>query len=653
MANLSPPPKLQFFDANGVPLAGGKLYSYAAGTTTPLATYTSAAETTFNTNPIILNSRGEVEVWLGSPLYKFKLTTAANVEIWTVDNITSLSGIQVAIDASLKAYYAATAGSSRVGFIQAGAGADARTAEAKMRESVSVKDFGAIGNGVAIDGPAIQEAIDSLAATGGSVYVPPGTYLISSPLRPRANVTLWSDLYTATIKQAAGANLTILLDFSTYSANNSAVLGLVIDGNRANNNNDIAVQRHVFWLYDTNYVTIDNCEIKEFNGTAVTGRNCFEPRITNCVIHDNLGYGIGIARTAFANNSPVIANNRFVFNSWHAIGLINCYHPRITGNYFETFKVTGQTVTVSGTTATLVSGPNFSGVRPGNFLIYDNGREALIMSVDSLTQLTLQGAPVAAVAVAAACGAADIVNVQASASTLIEGNQISGGVAGGIVVWADTGQTTASTIIAGNILENIGGSGISLQQYGVGSFVLETSISHNIISDAGLDGAAIPSDYRNAINVVGPNVASTTVIGNTARAYSATMDGLNVITAGVVVRAANNFFQGMAANIVNGTYVTLGAGWGAGTAVSDLLVTEDTISFLVTTSGTASSANPTFELTHRVLPARSKVPSAQMAASSGTILSISTSYPDPASASVFIVNGTPALSTTYRFVVRL
>ncbi len=71
MAVLSPPPKLQFFDANGVPLVGGKLYSYAAGTTTPLATYTSASETTFNTNPIILNSRGEAEVWLGSPLYKF------------------------------------------------------------------------------------------------------------------------------------------------------------------------------------------------------------------------------------------------------------------------------------------------------------------------------------------------------------------------------------------------------------------------------------------------------------------------------------------------------------------------------------------------------------------------------------------------------
>jgi hypothetical protein len=169
MANLSPPPKLQFFDAAGVPLVGGKLYSYAAGTTTPLATYTSAAETTFNTNPIVLNSRGEAEVWLGSPLYKFKLTTAADVEIWTVDNITSLSGLQATIDASIKAYYSASAGASRVGFIAAGAGAVARTAQDKMRDIVSVKDFGAIGNGATDDTAAIQAAVNSGAR---AIYFP-------------------------------------------------------------------------------------------------------------------------------------------------------------------------------------------------------------------------------------------------------------------------------------------------------------------------------------------------------------------------------------------------------------------------------------------------------------------------------------------------
>ena len=64
MALLSPNPKQQFFDANGQPLVGGKVYTYAAGTTTPIVTYVDAAGITTNTNPIILDSRGMANIWL-------------------------------------------------------------------------------------------------------------------------------------------------------------------------------------------------------------------------------------------------------------------------------------------------------------------------------------------------------------------------------------------------------------------------------------------------------------------------------------------------------------------------------------------------------------------------------------------------------------
>jgi len=85
--SLAPTPKLQFFDSNGAPLVGGKLYTYAAGTTTPLASYTDSSGNTANTNPIILDSRGEASVWLSGAIYKFALYSATNVLIWTVDNI--------------------------------------------------------------------------------------------------------------------------------------------------------------------------------------------------------------------------------------------------------------------------------------------------------------------------------------------------------------------------------------------------------------------------------------------------------------------------------------------------------------------------------------------------------------------------------------
>lgn len=94
MAVLTPSPKMQFESAAGVPLSGGKLYTYTAGTTTPLATYTDATGATPNSNPVILDSRGEAAIWLGAATYKFKLTDANDVEIWTVDYISApTSGI--------------------------------------------------------------------------------------------------------------------------------------------------------------------------------------------------------------------------------------------------------------------------------------------------------------------------------------------------------------------------------------------------------------------------------------------------------------------------------------------------------------------------------------------------------------------------------
>jgi hypothetical protein len=90
MASLTPTPKQQIYGSDGNPLVGGKIYTYAAGTTTPLATYTDAGGLTANTNPIILNSLGQANIWLApSSSYKFSVFTSADVLLYTVDNITA------------------------------------------------------------------------------------------------------------------------------------------------------------------------------------------------------------------------------------------------------------------------------------------------------------------------------------------------------------------------------------------------------------------------------------------------------------------------------------------------------------------------------------------------------------------------------------
>jgi hypothetical protein len=74
-AVLSPQIKKQYFDINGDPLSGGKLNIYQAGTTTPVTTYQNSSETVTNTNPIILDTRGELlAIYLIPGSYKFVLT---------------------------------------------------------------------------------------------------------------------------------------------------------------------------------------------------------------------------------------------------------------------------------------------------------------------------------------------------------------------------------------------------------------------------------------------------------------------------------------------------------------------------------------------------------------------------------------------------
>ena len=84
----------QFFDGNGNPLTGGLLYTYLAGTTTPVITYTSRSGVANNTNPIVLDAAGRTpaEIWLdGGVLYKFVLKTSAFVDIGTYDNIPAVN----------------------------------------------------------------------------------------------------------------------------------------------------------------------------------------------------------------------------------------------------------------------------------------------------------------------------------------------------------------------------------------------------------------------------------------------------------------------------------------------------------------------------------------------------------------------------------
>ena len=271
----------QFLDNSGNVLTGGKILTYAAGTTTPQAAYTNSLGVVPLPNPIILNAAGRVptgEIWLTDGLiYKFVLTDSNDVLIATYDNITGINSnfvnftnqqeIQTATAGQTvfnltTTNYAPGTNSLAVyvdGVNQYGPGAQyayletdsdtvtfinglhvgalvkfttsaqttgnatnasvvaytppftnsvSTNVEAKLAQTVSVMDFGAVGDGVTDDTTAIQNALDdAFNAGGGTVFVPAGTYKINKPLIVRSNTVLEGVGYSSKIVQSVNFNL--------------------------------------------------------------------------------------------------------------------------------------------------------------------------------------------------------------------------------------------------------------------------------------------------------------------------------------------------------------------------------------------------------------------------------------------------------------
>ncbi len=196
MATLLPEGKQSFTNSAGAPLVGGKVYTYDAGTNSPRPTYADAAGTVPNANPVVLDARGEATIfWSGA--YKVVLKDAADVTIWTVDNVSGLSALDLAGAAGAgmvgfdyaQAYpagsigkwlkdLATSVGSTFIGFLQAGANAVLRTIEDKARERVTAADYGFTpGNVAAYSAATLNSIIAVLAAQGKKLEFAAGTYL--------------------------------------------------------------------------------------------------------------------------------------------------------------------------------------------------------------------------------------------------------------------------------------------------------------------------------------------------------------------------------------------------------------------------------------------------------------------------------------------
>ena len=314
----------QFFTDAGVPLTGGKLYSYAAGTTTPQTTYTNALGSVAHTNPIILDSAGRVpsgEIWLtAGSNYKFVLKTSAEVTLATWDNITGINGTGIASNAS------------NVQYDPAGTGAVSTTVQAKLRESVSVKDFGAVGNGSTDDTTAFLNAI---ASGAGRINVPDGTYKITSKLTLGVGQTLMGTNYNKVslvhtfsgdmfemLEKSQAFNITFTGQGATYTGK-----GLVMTGSNGRQ-------------------YVENCSFLDFENAAIYfnlasgSQSCFTnvtatrtgatyPSVKYCVVVDDSAFVAAATPRTFIN---------YMSSGFTAFDFGSCNNFVVTGGYIGDCK---------------------------------------------------------------------------------------------------------------------------------------------------------------------------------------------------------------------------------------------------------------------------------------------------------------------------
>lgn len=110
VGTVMPNPKFTGLDTNGNPLSGGLLYTYSAGTTDPLDTFSDVGLTTANANPVVLDAAGRATIYLTPASYKFVLKDSLGTTIWTQDNVSATLPFNVDLDVEGTAGEALTAG---------------------------------------------------------------------------------------------------------------------------------------------------------------------------------------------------------------------------------------------------------------------------------------------------------------------------------------------------------------------------------------------------------------------------------------------------------------------------------------------------------------------------------------------------------------
>jgi hypothetical protein len=383
-----------------------------------------------------------------------------------------------------------------VNYTQGGVGAATRTVQARLRDSISVKDFGAVGDGVADDTVAVQAALTAVVASGDRLFFPPGTYLCG-----KLTVTGGFDAFgPATIKLKNATNDNLIAN--TGAAVDIKLVDLVFDGNQANQ----TAYASVLNFASVNSLRMLDCEVRNISGVGV-----------DC--NPMVGY-TAIERCRFDGNKEHsgVLNDNAIFVSIRGDGtdkeqvvsVTNCVFngtiPSIAGR-----GAGGLIVTNLSSAPDNESGPKCT-ITGNSF--FNCGQDAATNRVAAIALYRV--APFSFISENRIfdCDEKGI-DIQGCEAPIITSNFIDNTTSSGIdVTTRDLTYETERTIIANNVLRNIGAAAIRCQGFQP-SVATPTAkdvvISGNVI-DTALQGLIV-SDWLGSRNIVGNTFRNLTSTG--------------------------------------------------------------------------------------------------------------------------------------------
>lgn len=543
-----------FSDTSGLPLDAGYVYIGTEGLnpeTNPIQVYWDSALSIPAAQP--LRTIGGYVSRNGSPSKVY-----VNAENFSITVKTSVG--QLVWSSIVQNSLAASTGSSLIGFIAAGTGAVARTAQDKMREFVSVKDFGAVGDGVTDDGPAVQLAINEMASRGrGTIVFPAGySYFMNTQVNVCDNLTVVG--YGARIIAGRGyAHIDAPL-FKNFTAakmseppgtvtatSNVAFYGLEFEGQDTGGASGVPnADMHGIFICmgnrtdvnsGVNGFTVQDCYLHDFDGAGILtyggqNINISDNRFVNFFPNAGLSIGSGLQLTD-VDGFVVDAN---VFDhaganwSWHGMTVLDfnnrSKNGTVSNNVVRNMN-NGDGISCEGNTSDNLENVTFVGnmIRDcaGDGIGVDNCTQVVVSSntlqdiggtgilIGQTERVIITANSLISIGGTAIYGSGDKIT--------ITGNSITGTTyvdstyqGDGVIVVPTAPSTSNSAEITGNYFKDIDGAGVILAENGiaVGNFFYNVGRNPSSNRRIGVIGGET--------SVISNNVFQS--IGNTDRAIS-------------------------------------------------------------------------------------------------------------------------------------